>query len=642
MKSYGTSSRNDFLQQAIPTADSGYLFCGYSDVNVNTTLNDFYLVKTDRFGDTLWSRTYGGANSEYAYAVCQTRDHGYFIGGLTSSYGDQTNSNIFLMKVDSTGKYLWSRTFGNVDAGEAWSVMEASDGSLVASCMIILNGYTETALIKMTSGGTLKWINYYNMSVTSDLRQAPDGNYYFCGETIGSVDRLGLCKVTPSGTLIFYKTYEKSLGGTPSVDLCKDNGFIMTGSTFVPGPGNFFAYLIKTNSLGDTLWTKTYSESKATYPAAVLQIGDGGYILLAYSTVSKRRCILIKTDSTGNTQWAKNYTYSSLSKETLFPGVTLSKTLDGGYLIGATGQTGSGYKGALLKVTANGTLGCMEDTVNMQEGRMSTFSVVDDFDTFGDLTAYPSSPGTVIPPMIESVFCQNNFSPPVASFTVSDTSICQSEGGNCVTLTNFSSNATSYAWTFQGVQPSSDTTSNPLPLCFPGSGNYKITLIASNKVSSDTGYQFVSVHDPLMFTISKSSDTLIAPPGYKNYQWFYNSAPLPGDTTFQLIPTKAGQYNVSLTDSNGCVAYSNTETSTVNITERFLTGLYISHVQGALKIHSDKFVALSVEIYTCTGCNVYKGLLEGTDKIISTDLPAGIYFLQLSTSTEKKVVKLVY
>ena len=48
---------------------------------------DFYLVKTNSQGDTLWTRTYGGSNEDYAYSVQQTDDGGYILAGYTESFG---------------------------------------------------------------------------------------------------------------------------------------------------------------------------------------------------------------------------------------------------------------------------------------------------------------------------------------------------------------------------------------------------------------------------------------------------------------------------------------------------------------------------------------------------------------------------
>jgi len=53
-----------------------------------------YLIKTDSFGDTLWTRTYEGAGG---YSVQQTADGGYIVTG--SKYLGRGNLDVYLLKI---------------------------------------------------------------------------------------------------------------------------------------------------------------------------------------------------------------------------------------------------------------------------------------------------------------------------------------------------------------------------------------------------------------------------------------------------------------------------------------------------------------------------------------------------------------
>jgi hypothetical protein len=48
---------------------------------------DFYVVKTNSQGDTLWTRNYGGSNDDRGWSVQQTADGGYVFAGSTGSFG---------------------------------------------------------------------------------------------------------------------------------------------------------------------------------------------------------------------------------------------------------------------------------------------------------------------------------------------------------------------------------------------------------------------------------------------------------------------------------------------------------------------------------------------------------------------------
>jgi hypothetical protein len=59
---------------------------------------DFYLVKTDSHGDSLWTRTYGGDMDDYASCVRQTTDGGYILAGYTYSFGVGHEDIMYVVK----------------------------------------------------------------------------------------------------------------------------------------------------------------------------------------------------------------------------------------------------------------------------------------------------------------------------------------------------------------------------------------------------------------------------------------------------------------------------------------------------------------------------------------------------------------
>ena len=66
------------------TLDGGYIITG---TKITFGIGDIWLIKTNSFGDTLWTKTFGGSNDESGYSVQQTKDEGYIMTGNTSSYG---------------------------------------------------------------------------------------------------------------------------------------------------------------------------------------------------------------------------------------------------------------------------------------------------------------------------------------------------------------------------------------------------------------------------------------------------------------------------------------------------------------------------------------------------------------------------
>jgi len=87
--------------------------------------------------DEEWSKTYGGANSDKGRSVAQTSDGGYIITGKTESYGVGL-SDVWLIKTDESGNKEWSKTFGGADTDFGYSVAQTSDGNY------IITGHTES------------------------------------------------------------------------------------------------------------------------------------------------------------------------------------------------------------------------------------------------------------------------------------------------------------------------------------------------------------------------------------------------------------------------------------------------------------------------------------------------------------------
>jgi hypothetical protein len=109
--------------------DGGYIIVGYnSDVDV-------YLVKTDSEGNTLWTRTFGGADEDVGNSVQQTVDGGYIIAGWTQSFGAGRHA-VYLIKTNAYGDTLWTRTYGGTTGDWGNSVQQTSDGGYVIA------GYT--------------------------------------------------------------------------------------------------------------------------------------------------------------------------------------------------------------------------------------------------------------------------------------------------------------------------------------------------------------------------------------------------------------------------------------------------------------------------------------------------------------------
>ena len=86
------------------TSDGGYVIAG-GTYSFGAGNQDVYLIKTNAFGDTLWTKTFGGSNNDIGTSIHQTNDGGYIIVGSTASFGAEY-SDVYLIKTNANGDTL--------------------------------------------------------------------------------------------------------------------------------------------------------------------------------------------------------------------------------------------------------------------------------------------------------------------------------------------------------------------------------------------------------------------------------------------------------------------------------------------------------------------------------------------------------
>ena len=135
-----------------------------------------------------------------------------------------------------------------------------------------------------------------------------------------------------------------------------DGGYIAIGSTYSYGSGDHDLYLIKLDSLGDTLWARTVGGTAAEFGRDVQVTPDNGYICVGSTTsfgAGKEDLYLVKVNEYGDLLWSK--TFGGAASDEAW---SIRATSDSAYIIcGTTNSSGAGYADLwLLKVDQDGTL----------------------------------------------------------------------------------------------------------------------------------------------------------------------------------------------------------------------------------------------------------------------------------------------
>ena len=337
-KTYGGAG-DDNGYSVQQTTDDGYIICG--QINNSAADDDVYLIRLDSAGNQMWAKSCGGTGWESGSSVKQTTDGGFIIGGW--GYG-----GFYLFKADNNGNHIWSKVFGRPWEDYGTSVKQTTDGGYIfTGGTRNSDAYNDDIyLIKTDSIGNVVWRKIYGGSYHEYgdcVIQASDGGYAIIGYSssfgIGSGD-VYLIKTDGNGNISWSKTY----GGIgqdrgESILQTSDGGYIIAGYTMdnVGTGGPYHVYLIKTDSIGNLMWSKTYRGTGSEYGYSIAQTTDGGFIITGTTTSfgsGSADVYLIRTDSTGNLLWSKTYGGADIEQ-----GFSVCQTNDGGYVM--TGYTRS-------------------------------------------------------------------------------------------------------------------------------------------------------------------------------------------------------------------------------------------------------------------------------------------------------------
>ncbi len=262
-KTYG-GPQAEGCRAIYPCPDGGFIMTGYT-FSHGTGDSDVLVIKTDEQGNLVWSKTYGGAGTEYGNGCLSTSD-GYLVVGYTTSFGSGAR-DVYLIKLDKNGSEIWSKTYGGASWDEGIAVKETDDGHYV------LCGYTHS---------------------------------FGKGE-----EDVYLIKTDSQGNLIWSRTYGgERLDKGNSICVTKDGGFLM-GVTSGSFSQNTDFFLIRTDADGQELWSRTYAAKGPRghgfdWCNSISSTQDGGVLLIGYTDCQDVMDIhLIKTDSEGKEVWSK-------------------------------------------------------------------------------------------------------------------------------------------------------------------------------------------------------------------------------------------------------------------------------------------------------------------------------------------------
>ena len=220
-------------------------FVGNGDLN-NSGDQDIWLIKTNSQGDSLWSKTYGGNGDETGNDIISIGDSSYIILGSTSTFGNG-GADIFMVKIDENGNEEWNRHYGGTSDEYGKSIITTSDDGFIILSSIESFGIGNNAvnIIRTNSSGDVIWSKTFGggdgIQGSNSLKNTEDGNYILTYNTYNHIKEgydTWLVKINDSGFVEWGRKFDnvgESLGYSCLQSF--DGGYIITGSTFNLGFG---------------------------------------------------------------------------------------------------------------------------------------------------------------------------------------------------------------------------------------------------------------------------------------------------------------------------------------------------------------------------------------------------------------------
>ena len=314
------------------TPDEGFILLG-STTSFGHGGSDIYLVKVDKFGNEIWSNTYGGPDNDKGKSIQVTDDGSYVILG---DYQNSDNStDMYFLKVDSDGGIVFEHTFGNnsLDSNEHGNeVQKTLDGGfiLVGSTTNpdrVETGPTDFYLVKTNRDGIMEWQRTRGFENSEEegnsVVQVDNDNYIVIGTTENARENdqqngknIFAYKINADGDNIgnrFFGGLNDDLGSK----ICKtDVGYAILGtssSRLGNGQGGEDIILIQINQDLEAFSIKTIGGVENERGVSFVQSDDDGFIIVGSTTSYTNASVnpdiyLVKADLSGNVlpDWEAN------------------------------------------------------------------------------------------------------------------------------------------------------------------------------------------------------------------------------------------------------------------------------------------------------------------------------------------------
>mgnify|MGYP001251476094 CR=1 FL=1 len=345
------------IKSIAPLPTGGYAIAGNKLIGtIGDNNRDFVVAVVDNYGNTKWSKIFGGPNYDYAENVKIDADGNLVVvGSIQSPTVDYFPASkgyydVGVMKLDtSDGNVIWAKRYGGNMPDYGYSIWPTSDGGYLvggtsaskSDDVSANNGLQDAWIFKLDADGTILWEKNFGTTANDyayKAQETTDGGFVFFGT---SSNDMWVVKVDASGN----EEWNKKFGGTIE-EHCyygqqtSDGGYILCGyakssnGDFTTNAGEEDGWVLKLSASGTIEWKHTLASLRVDKIFSVKETEDGGFI---YTGTSENKVYIMssitlaKLSSSGTEVWNK-----TLQNSTDFYGyqmLDVIETHDDGYML---------------------------------------------------------------------------------------------------------------------------------------------------------------------------------------------------------------------------------------------------------------------------------------------------------------------
>ncbi len=260
-------------------------------------------------GDTLKTVTLNDSlGDDFAGGIVQLKDSTYVVTGMGPG-------GVVVMHVSKNSTPLGGVAYGPSLTDHNQKILPLANGGFIIACNNSQPGIgnqPDFRLLRFDNHANLVWAGSYpvphgivvnNFIITTDRQVLVCGQY--ADSSVAGISRnLMLAKISVTGVVVWAKKYtgaQLTAGAFQSVVQTADGGFAAYGSASGPAYNGTDNLLLKTDSLGNIAWAKTYGLA-GTDSGVALGAFRKGYTLFGYGYDTTGNYIeVIATDTLGNT-----------------------------------------------------------------------------------------------------------------------------------------------------------------------------------------------------------------------------------------------------------------------------------------------------------------------------------------------------